>query len=103
MAGGTINQNTGKTVLGEMLESGKSAGDIIQARGLEQISDGDAITAMISKALADHPGEVSSYLAGKETLANWFFGQVMRQAGGKANPTVVRAELERQLSALKNP
>jgi len=103
VAGGTINQNTGKTVLGEMLESGKSAGDIIQARGLEQISDGDAITAMISKALADHPGEVSSYLAGKETLANWFFGQVMRQAGGKANPTVVRAELERQLSALKNP
>ena len=98
---GQINQNTGKTVLGEMLETGRSAAEIIQAGGLQQISDGDAITIMIHKALQDNPAEVASYLAGKETLANWFFGQVMRQAGGKANPAVVRAELERQLSVLK--
>jgi len=88
-------------VLVEMLESGKSPTEIISARGLQQISDGDAITQMIKKALDNNPAEVKNYLAGKESLANWFFGQVMRQAGGKANPQVVRAELERQLSVLK--
>jgi aspartyl-tRNA(Asn)/glutamyl-tRNA(Gln) amidotransferase subunit B len=102
VSSGQINQNTGKIVLAEMLESGRSASEIIQARGLQQISDGNAITSMIQKALQDNPAEVASYLAGKETLANWFFGQVMRQAGGKANPQVVRAELEHQLSILKN-
>ena len=101
VAKGQINQNTAKTVLVEMLESGRDAAEIIASRGLQQISDSDAITGMIRKALEDNPGEVTGYLAGKESLANWFFGQVMRQAGGKANPQVVRAELERQLSALK--
>ncbi|MCE1252387.1 MAG: Asp-tRNA(Asn)/Glu-tRNA(Gln) amidotransferase subunit GatB [Anaerolineae bacterium] len=100
-ARGDINQNTAKNVLGKMLESGRSAGDIIKADGLMQISDNDAIVQLIDRVIEANPGEVANYLAGKETLANWFFGQVMRQAGGKANPQVVRAELERRLSALK--
>ena len=102
VAAGQINQNTGKNVLVEMLESGQSASQIIAGRGLQQISDNDAIIQMIRKALDEHPAEVANYLAGKETLANWFFGQVMRQAGGKANPQVVRSELERQLQHLKD-
>ena len=101
ISGGQINQNTAKNVLVKMLETGKSPSEIIQAGGLQQISDSDAIIQMIRKTLEDNPNEVSNYLAGKETLANWFFGQVMRQAGGKANPQVVRAELERQLAGLK--
>jgi aspartyl-tRNA(Asn)/glutamyl-tRNA(Gln) amidotransferase subunit B len=101
VAGGQINQNTAKIVLAEMLETGRTAAEIISARGLQQISDSDAITQMIRKALDDNPAEVTNYLAGKESLANWFFGQVMRQAGGKANPQVVRSELERQLAQLK--
>ena len=50
-----------------------------------------------SEALEANPDELAKYLAGKETLANWFYGQVMRAAKGKANPPVVQAELERQL------
>ncbi len=102
-ARGDINQNTAKNVLVKMLESGRSAADIIKADGLMQISDNDAIVQLIDKVIAANPTEVANYLAGKETLANWFFGQVMRQAGGKANPQVVRAELERRLAALKTP
>ncbi|MEN6481994.1 MAG: hypothetical protein ABFD29_07445 [Anaerolineaceae bacterium] len=48
-----------------------------------------------------NPHELDAYLAGKENLLNFFFGQVMRSAGGKANPQMVRAELVRQLNALK--
>ncbi|NMB88704.1 MAG: Asp-tRNA(Asn)/Glu-tRNA(Gln) amidotransferase subunit GatB [Chloroflexi bacterium] len=98
---GEINQNTAKTVLSEMLESGRSPAEIIQARGLGQISDAGAIGALVTGVLEANPKELASYLAGKETLSNWFFGQVMRAAKGQGNPQVIRAELERQLQARK--
>ncbi|NMC80087.1 MAG: Asp-tRNA(Asn)/Glu-tRNA(Gln) amidotransferase subunit GatB [Chloroflexi bacterium] len=99
---GQINLNTAKTVLNEMLGSGQEAAEIIAARGLQQVSDSDMIAQLVRQALEEHPQEVASYLAGKETLANWFFGQVMRAARGKGNPQVIRAELEKQLARLKS-
>ena len=51
----------------------------------------------IKEVLEENPEQVESFKAGKETLVNWLFGRVMRKAQGKANPQVVRAELERQL------
>lgn len=99
---GQVNLTTAKAVLGEMLTSGKNAAEIIHTGGLQQVSDSQVIAQLVQQALRSNPQEVSSYLAGKETLANWFFGQVMRSAGGKANPQVVRAELEKQLAELKN-
>jgi aspartyl-tRNA(Asn)/glutamyl-tRNA(Gln) amidotransferase subunit B len=97
---GEINMLTAKSVLAEMFASGQSAAQIIAARGLQQISDTGSIAGMVSEALAAHPQEVAAYLAGKETLSNWFFGQVMRQAKGQANPQLVKDELARQLAAL---
>jgi aspartyl-tRNA(Asn)/glutamyl-tRNA(Gln) amidotransferase subunit B len=102
IARGEINLTTAKAVLAEMLESGRPASAIIQAGGLQQISDADLIAGLVRQALEANPQEVKSYLAGKETLSNWFFGQVMRQAKGQANPQVVRAELERQLKGFKD-
>ena len=98
---GTINQNTGKEVLAEMLAAGQTADAIIEKRGLKQVSDGNLITAMVAKALEENSGEVRSYLDGKDTVSNWLFGQVMRAAQGKANPQVVKEELNRQLENLK--
>jgi aspartyl-tRNA(Asn)/glutamyl-tRNA(Gln) amidotransferase subunit B len=95
---GQINQDTGKRVLAEMFASGKSPAEIIQARGLKQVSDEALIAKLVSQALDEHPKEAASYKAGKAGVANFLFGQVMKKAGGKANPQVVRAELERQLS-----
>jgi aspartyl-tRNA(Asn)/glutamyl-tRNA(Gln) amidotransferase subunit B len=96
-AAGEINQSTGKTVLSEMFQSGKSAAEIVEARGLEQVSDESLLANLVRQVLDENPGQVASFKAGKETVANWLFGQVMRKAAGKANPQVVRAELERQL------
>ena len=98
---GTLNNTTAKTVLAEMFTSGKTAGGIIAERGLEQVSDSGVIADLITRVLEEHPQEVDHYLAGKETLSQWFFGQVMRQAQGQANPQIVREELKRQLDALK--
>ncbi len=97
VAAGEINQSTGKTVLSEMFQSGKSAAEIVEARGLKQVSDEGLISGLVKQTLDENPEAVDSFKAGKETIVNWLFGQVMRKAQGKANPQVVRTELERQL------
>jgi aspartyl-tRNA(Asn)/glutamyl-tRNA(Gln) amidotransferase subunit B len=97
MTDGKVNQNTAKSVLAEMFGTGVSAAEIVAAKGLMQVSDTDFIAKIVSEALAENPGEVASYKAGKITVANFLFGQVMRKAGGKANPQVVREELDKQL------
>ncbi len=98
LAGREINLNTAKAVLSEMLNTGKTAGQIVKERGLQQISDAGFIAGLVQQVLQSHPQELASYLGGKETLSGWFFGQVMRAAKGQANPQVLRAELDRQLS-----
>ena len=80
---GEINQTTGKSVLAEMLQSGKSAKQIIEAKGLRQVSDSDQIAGMVQAVLDENPEQVAEYLGGKEGLINWLFGQVMRGAKGK--------------------
>jgi Asp-tRNA(Asn)/Glu-tRNA(Gln) amidotransferase B subunit len=55
---------------------------------------------MVRSVLEAHPEEVDAYLDGKEGLLNWFFGQVMRTTGGKANTSMIREELLHQLSEL---
>lgn len=94
-----INQNTAKSVLDEMFTSGLTAEEIVTRRGLRQVSDIDQIAAIVCQVLVDNPEQVVEYLAGKETLLNWLFGQAMRAAGGRANPQVLREELERQLKS----
>ena len=94
---GEVNAATAKIILTTLLEKGGTASEIINAQGLQQTSDQDLIASLVARALQENPAEVESFRNGKETLANWFFGQVMRMAGGKANPAVVREELARQL------
>ncbi|HLE53236.1 MAG TPA: Asp-tRNA(Asn)/Glu-tRNA(Gln) amidotransferase subunit GatB [Anaerolineales bacterium] len=100
VARGEINQNIAKSVLAEIFTTGKSAAEIIAARGLQQISDASFIARLVEKVLAENPQPVNEYLDGKQNIARWLFGQVMRAAKGHANPQVVQQELERQLETL---
>ena len=102
IAAGEINNNTAKSVLAEMFESGKSAEAIIAQRGLRQVSDAAAIQAWVEQVLAEHPAELQTYLNGKEGVVNFLFGQVMRLARGQANPQVVRQVLMRNLQERRN-
>ncbi len=97
VANAEINQTTAKAVLAEMFASGLKAAEIVAAKGLAQVSDGDLIARLVDEVLAAHPEQAQSYRAGKLTVANFLFGQVMRKAGGKANPQVVRDVLEKSL------
>jgi len=102
VATGTINQNTAKSVLAEMFDSGEPADQIVARRGLKQVSDADQVAVLVEQVLAENPEQVTSYLAGKETVSRWLFGQVMRLAKGQANPQVIQQVLDERLLALKN-
>jgi aspartyl-tRNA(Asn)/glutamyl-tRNA(Gln) amidotransferase subunit B len=97
-----INNNTAKEVLGEMFQSGRAAKEIVEAKGLAQISDESLLEETIAQILADNPEQVAIYLGGKDGLQGWFVGQVMRATRGKANPAVVNRLLENQLDHLRN-
>ncbi len=95
---GTINHNTAREVFREMFQSGHVAGEIVQRKGLAQISDQAALEVTVTQVLAENPQQVRQYLAGKETIIQWLMGKVMRSTGGKANPQIVLALLKEQLT-----
>lgn len=98
---GEINASTGKDVLAEAFQTGRTPAAILQAAELSQESDPEIIAGLVERVLQENPDQVETYLHGKETVAQWFFGQVMRASQGRANPQVVRSELGRALSALR--
>ncbi|MDP2793257.1 MAG: Asp-tRNA(Asn)/Glu-tRNA(Gln) amidotransferase subunit GatB [Sulfurisoma sp.] len=77
---------------------GKDADAVIEARGLKQISDSGAIEALIDAVLAANPKSVEEFRAGKDKAFNALVGQVMKAAGGKANPRQVNDLLRRKLA-----
>ena len=98
----TINTNTGKEVLAEMFASGHSARQIVEERGLAQISDAAALEEIVAQVLEQNPDQVSKYLDGKTQIIGWLMGQVMKATRGKANPQVVRTSLQEHLEQLRN-
>ena len=95
---GTINTNTGKSLLDKVQKTGRPPAEIVQADGLAKVSDTDAIRAVCSEVLAENPEQVASYKAGKVTLMGWFVGQAMKKSRGKADPQMVKTVLEELLS-----
>jgi aspartyl-tRNA(Asn)/glutamyl-tRNA(Gln) amidotransferase subunit B len=95
---GEITHKTGTDLLAEIFNTGASPEQIIEDRGLRQISDPHQIEKMVNQVLDENPDQVETYLRGKDTIAKWLFGQVMRLAGGKANPQLVQQLLEKQLA-----
>ncbi|MBC7315581.1 MAG: Asp-tRNA(Asn)/Glu-tRNA(Gln) amidotransferase GatCAB subunit B, partial [Chloroflexi bacterium] len=94
---GVITQTVGKEVLAEMFATGAKAEEIVERRGLRQISDAEALRQMVQEVLAQNPGPLQQYLEGKQTVFAFFVGQIMRATRGKANPHVVSALLREEL------
>jgi aspartyl-tRNA(Asn)/glutamyl-tRNA(Gln) amidotransferase subunit B len=94
----TISGNIAKEVFEVMWSEGSSADQVIEARGLRQITDSGAIERAIDEVMARNPGQLADYRAGKDKLFGFFVGQVMKATGGKANPTqlndLLRAKLK---------
>jgi aspartyl-tRNA(Asn)/glutamyl-tRNA(Gln) amidotransferase subunit B len=94
----TISGKIAKDVFEIMLETGKSAGAIVEERGLRQVSDSGEIEAIIAKIVDNNPDNAAAYRGGKDKLFGFFVGQVMKETGGKANPAIVNELLKKALS-----
>ncbi len=94
---GTLSGSLAKQVFEKMLETGDSAGTIVERDGLKQTSDTGAIEAVIADVLAKNPGQLEQYRSGKEALFGFFVGQTMKAMAGKANPAVVNELLKKAL------
>ena len=86
---GQINFGQGKEVLAEMFTSRKSAGAIVEEKGLRQESDIGAIEAICQQVIDANPKPVAEFKAGNDKSINFLKGQVMKLSKGKANPQVV--------------
>lgn len=95
--GGQITANSGKAVLAAMFATGQGPAVVVREQGLAQVSDEESLAQLVDDVVQRHPDEVASYRAGKESLVQWFVGQVMRATRGKANPQVVRRLMEEKL------
>jgi aspartyl-tRNA(Asn)/glutamyl-tRNA(Gln) amidotransferase subunit B len=98
IADNTISGKIAKEVFDAMWTGEGSADEIIEAKGLKQITDSSAIESVVDQVIAANPGQVAEYKAGKDKLIGFFVGQVMKETGGKANPGQVNAILKDKLS-----
>ncbi|HSF79266.1 MAG TPA: Asp-tRNA(Asn)/Glu-tRNA(Gln) amidotransferase subunit GatB [Steroidobacteraceae bacterium] len=93
----TISGKIAKEVLEAMWEAGRSADEIIEAKGLKQITDSGAIESVIAEVMAASPKQLADFRAGKDKLFGFFVGQVMKATAGKANPAQVNELLKKLL------
>ncbi len=98
MADNTISGKIAKEVFDAMWAGEGTADEIIEARGLKQITDSSAIEAVVDQVIAANPSQVAEYQAGKDKLIGFFVGQVMKETGGKANPGQVNEILKEKLA-----
>ena len=85
----TISSKIAKQVFEEMIKSGENPTQIVEDKGLVQISDPAKILPIIDEIIAKNPDNVEKFKAGNTKLLGFFVGQVLKTTGGKANPQVV--------------
>jgi aspartyl-tRNA(Asn)/glutamyl-tRNA(Gln) amidotransferase subunit B len=93
----TISGKIAKEVFEHMWSGSESADQVIERKGLKQMSDSGALEEIIDQLMADNQPQVEQYRAGKEKMLGFFVGGVMKQTQGKANPQEVNKILQEKL------
>ncbi len=96
---GTISNTAGKTVFEEILNSGKDVKQIIEEKGLAQLSDENAISEMIDSVLEKNEKSIADYKKGKTNVIGFLVGQVMKESKGKGNPQVINKIVRERLES----
>ena len=94
---GTISRTAGTEVLVRVLETGKSAVEIVEEENLAQTSDAGELERIVDEVIAENPGPAKEFGAGKDKAVGRLIGMAKKKTGGKANPKVVREILIRKL------
>ena len=95
---GTISGKIAKEIFDAIWNGEGEADEIIERRGLEQISDAASIKALVAQVLAAHPEQAAQFRAGREQVLGFLVGQVMKASKGKANPRQVNEILRAALA-----
>jgi aspartyl-tRNA(Asn)/glutamyl-tRNA(Gln) amidotransferase subunit B len=85
----TVSTSMAKQVFEAMWDEGGDADQIIEARGLKQVTDTGEIESLVQAVLDENADQVAQYRAGKDKVLGFFVGQVMKRSKGKASPQVV--------------
>ena len=93
----TISGKIAKDVLEAMWQGEGSADEVIESKGLKQITDSSAIEAMVDDVIAKNQTQFEQLKAGKDKMMGFFVGQVMKASGGKANPGQVNQLMQKKL------
>ena len=97
IADDTISGRIAKDVFEEMFKTGGPPGEIVEEKGLRQVTDSGAIEAIVDAVIDSNKDKVAEYRGGKDKLIGFFVGQVMKQSQGKANPKIVNDLLKQKL------
>lgn len=95
---GTISLKVAKEIFPELFAGDKSAAQLVEEKGLRQLSDEGELQSLIDAVIDQHPAQVAQYRGGKETVLGFLVGQAMKRSGGKANPQKVNALFKTRLS-----
>jgi aspartyl-tRNA(Asn)/glutamyl-tRNA(Gln) amidotransferase subunit B len=95
---GTISGKIAKDLLPELLSQGGSAKELVERKGLIQISDTGELEAIIDEVIAANPKELEQYRNGKTKLQGFFVGQVMKKTNGRADPKLTNQILGKKLN-----
>ena len=93
---GTISGKLAKDLFEIIWTEGGDPRQVVEARGMKQVTDTGAIESAVDAIIASNPDKVAQAQA-KPTMLGWFVGQVMKQTGGKANPQAVNDVLKSKL------
>ncbi len=96
---GAVSSTAARDVLALMIERGGAPRAIIEAEGLAQVRDEDALAGWVAEALATHPDEAARLREGEAKLVGFFMGHVMRLSGGQADPKQASALLRGEAGA----
>ncbi len=97
IADNTISGKIAKTVFEEIWQTGKTADQVIEEKGLKQVTDTGAIEAILDEIIAANMGQFEELKGGKDKLTGFFVGQVMKASKGKANPGMVNQLIQKKI------
>ena len=94
-----VSNQLAKNIIYEAMEKNIEPLEIIKSKNIKQISDEGELINIIKKIISESPDQVKEYLSGKEMVANFLVGKVMKETNKQANPAtslkLIKEELER--------
>jgi len=94
----TINSTTAKEVFGILFEKGGSPSEIVESRGMGQVSDSGQMAEYVKKVIAENEKSVADFRGGKEAALKFLIGQIMKLSKGRADPRLAGKMLEEEIS-----